>query len=176
MNLGTHYGRYLALTRYSDSICHQRDATSSTRCHSRSTGPAPTRAPRSNTDRNTAKFSEMRLTPRPAGLLGHPDDDELVGAVLAVARAAHEVEGEPVAPPRHEGQDGDEPALAVPGPGDDELGVARVAEAAQRHREAPLDVLAAQRLGGGARLLEVGRRQVALAARRRGCSRRAARG
>ena len=75
-------------------------------------GPAPTRAPRSNTDRNTAKFSEIR---RDAELPAPPrtaDDHELHGAVLALPGAAHEVEREPVRPPRHEGQQRREPPCA----------------------------------------------------------------
>jgi hypothetical protein len=97
-NLGIHSGWSLAFARYSDSICHHRDASSSTRCHSRSAGPAPTRAPRSNTDRKTAKFSEIRQTPSWGAGPHDAGDDELEGAVLAVAGAAHEVERQTVRP------------------------------------------------------------------------------
>ena len=62
-NRGTHSGRYFTLDRYSDSSWNQREKNSSSRRHSRSTGPAPIRAPSSNTARNTAKLSEIRSTP-----------------------------------------------------------------------------------------------------------------
>ncbi len=67
---GCHSGRYLTLDRYSDSICHHREATSSIRRHSRSTGPAPIRAPSSKAERNTAKLSDTRRMPtsRPAAI------------------------------------------------------------------------------------------------------------
>ena len=72
----------------------------------RSTGPAPIRSPRSSAERNTAKFSETRVTPsRGAGLIGG-DDQELVQAGVGDAVAPHQVEREPVRAPRHEVQDG----------------------------------------------------------------------
>lgn len=62
-NRGTHSGWYFTLDRYSASSCHQREKNTSTERHSRSTGPAPIRAPSSNTERNTAKFNEIRVIP-----------------------------------------------------------------------------------------------------------------
>ena len=68
---GCHCGRYFTLERNSDSICHQRDATSSSRRNSRTNGPAPIRAPSSNAERKTAKLSETRRMPssRPAAMI-----------------------------------------------------------------------------------------------------------
>ncbi|CAM5233253.1 hypothetical protein SALBM135S_06485 [Streptomyces alboniger] len=51
-------GRYLALARYRDSICHHREKKLSSDRHRRRTGPAPSREPRSKTDLNMAKLSE----------------------------------------------------------------------------------------------------------------------
>ena len=59
-NRGTHSGWYFTLERYSASSCHQREKNSSTERQIRRIGPAPIRAPSSNTERNTAKFSETR--------------------------------------------------------------------------------------------------------------------
>lgn len=58
VNRGSQIGRYLALDRYSDSICHQREKKLRSERHSLSTGPAPSFEPRSKTERNIAKFSE----------------------------------------------------------------------------------------------------------------------
>ena len=63
-NRGVQTGWYLAFARYSDSSCHHFDPTISSARQSRSTGPAPMRSPSSKVLRNTAKFSEMRSTPR----------------------------------------------------------------------------------------------------------------
>ena len=56
-------GWNLALNRYSDSIWNQREANSSTRRQAREHRPAPIRSPRARAERNTAKFSDTRLTP-----------------------------------------------------------------------------------------------------------------
>ena len=60
---GCQTGQNLALNLYSDSIWNHLDMKMSTDRQARSTGPAPIRSPRSSAARNTAKFSEMRLTP-----------------------------------------------------------------------------------------------------------------
>ena len=56
--------------------------TAASERHTRSTGPAPIRAPSSKTDRNTAKFSEIRVTPNssaPVAQLGDHELDDAVG-------------------------------------------------------------------------------------------------
>ena len=52
------------LERYSVSSCHHREKNTRSARHSRAIGPAPSRAPSSNADRNIAKFSEIRLIPK----------------------------------------------------------------------------------------------------------------
>src|SRR2546429_5157987 len=66
---GCQTGQNLALNLYSDSIWNHLDMKMSTDRQARSTGPAPIRSPRSSAARNTAKFSEMRLTPSPEAAL-----------------------------------------------------------------------------------------------------------
>ena len=65
MKRGSQSGRNFTLNRYSDSICHQRDANTNSHRQARRTGPAPIVSPRSMASRNTAKFSDTRATPRP---------------------------------------------------------------------------------------------------------------
>lgn len=59
MKRGSQIGRYLALARYSDSICHHREKKVRNERQSLSTGPAPSFEPRSKTDLNIAKLSEI---------------------------------------------------------------------------------------------------------------------
>ena len=145
-NRGCHSGRYFTLDRYSDSICHQRDATSSSRRQSRTIGPAPIRAPSSNADRKTAKLSDTRRMPisRPAAI--RPVTMNSVTPLSASGCRRITSRENPSVP---HGTKDKTPATSAIGPiagrlGREQrlhhqaVGIGRVAEPAERHREAAL--------------------------------------
>ena len=112
MNRGCQAGRYLAFDRYSDSSCQLRLATRRACRQSLEIGPAPIWAPRSNASRNIAKLSDTGPTPNTAARSASDDDHQLDLAVVGGRVTTHQVEGEPVAAPRHEAQE----ARSLPSP------------------------------------------------------------
>ena len=86
------------------------------------------------------------------GVLGELGHHELVQAVLRVAVAAHQVEGEARPPPRHEAQQATAYARAVERLDHHAALVGRVAEAPKRHREPSLGVPVAPAVGVGDQL------------------------
>ena len=102
---GCHSGRYFTLERYSDSNCHQREATSSSRRHSRRTGPG---ADPGALLEGGAEHGEVQRDAPDAELRAGRHQTALtissVTPLSAVGAAPHDVEGEAVGPPRHERQ------------------------------------------------------------------------
>ena len=111
----------------------------------RTSGPAPTRSAAPKTPRNMAKLSETRPDPElVAARSTQLGDHRLDQAVLRLAVAAHQVQREPAPAPRHQRQQRRAASpLGVVGEHRDAVAVDRVAEPAQRHREAALGVVAA---------------------------------
>ena len=121
-------------------------------------------APCSNADRNIAKFSEIRVMPRPSALQRQLADHQLDGAVGGLRRTAHQVQGDAVVP--HGTRDSMATTLAVAVERLDEQAVAvgGVAEPAQRHGEAALGLGVAPGVGAGDRVGHLLGRDVAVSA------------
>jgi hypothetical protein len=97
---------------------------------------------------------------RPLRELGH---HELGEPVVGRAVAAHQVEGEPVAAPRHEGQQRPQRALGVEALDQHAFAVGRVAEPGKRHGEAALGLGVAPGVGALDDLAHLLGRQLAVA-------------
>ena len=144
-NRGCQTGQNLALNLYSDSIWNHLDMKISTERQALSTGPAPIRSPRSSAARNTAKFSEMRFTPRPeAALMVSRSGSRSARA----GRPCPGASGPGTGRRRPRG-----PAAARPGPPRSRWrwrarSHRRGADPAEGHREAALGLAAAPGIGG----------------------------
>ena len=138
---GSSAGRYLALDRYSDSAA--RTATANDQHRGRQPHHRPGADPRgrARTRRGTRRSSATRrATPRSRAASTSAGDHRTRSAPLsAVAVPAHQVQRQPVAcPTARSDSSAAQPAVAVVGQHRDAVAVGRVAEPAQRHREAAL--------------------------------------
>ena len=85
--------------------------------------------------------------PERRGAVEQPGHHELGDPARCARCAAHEVEREAAATPRHEGEQAHDIARRVGGGHVHDAGVRRVGGAAERHREAPLDAAVAPGVG-----------------------------
>ncbi len=104
--------------------------------HSRATGPAPISAPRSNASRNIAKLSETGPTPKVVDSAARLATISSTRPLSADGVAPHQVQREPGPSPRHEAEEAAQRALGVACLDQHAVAVERVAEPAERHREA----------------------------------------